>query len=83
MTYTVYILLCADKTYYTGITTDINRRIKEHSSGKGARYTRGRQPFQLIYQEDQPNRSEAQKREYILRNLSASQKKELGVRQDS
>lgn len=71
MDYHVYLLECADGTYYTGICTDIERRISEHNGNlKGARYTRARQPVTLAYSETQPDRSSAQKREYALRKLS-------------
>ena len=49
--WTVYMLECADKTLYTGITNDLDRRMAEHEAGKGARYTKGRGPFRLVYQE--------------------------------
>ena len=50
MHWTVYMLECADKTLYTGITNDLDRRMAEHAAGKGARYTKGRGPFRLVYQ---------------------------------
>ncbi len=78
MSYYVYLLKCADGTYYTGVCTDIDRRIKEHNgTTKGARYTRARQPVTLVYSEPQENRSLAQKREYTLRNLSHAAKAQL------
>ena len=51
MDWTVYILRCADGTLYTGITNDLSRRIAEHESGQGAKYTKGRGPFQLVFEE--------------------------------
>jgi putative endonuclease len=78
MPYSVYILLCADGTYYTGVTTDVVRRLNEHNSTKkGARYTSTRRPVQLVYEESQPDRSLAQQREYIVRKLPRVQKEVL------
>ena len=78
MAYFVYILKCADETFYTGVTTDMARRISEHnSSKKGAKYTSARRPVQLVYQEDQPDRSSAQRREYVLRKLPRAEKQRL------
>lgn len=74
----VYILKCADGTFYTGITTDVARRVKEHNeSAKGAKYTRVRRPLTLHYSEAAASRSDAAKREYELRTLSHKQKKQL------
>ncbi len=70
----VYILECADTTYYTGITTDIERRIAEHAAGTGAKYTKGRGPLTLIYQEEHVDRSSASKREIEIKALSKAQK---------
>lgn len=67
--YYVYLLRCADGTYYTGYTTDVSRRVAEHNAGRGARYTRGRRPVQLVYVEQWPSRSLALKREAALRRL--------------
>jgi putative endonuclease len=76
--YYVYILKCADQTLYTGITTDITRRLKEHNSSKlGAKYTKGRTPVELMYSEKYKTRSEASKREYELKQLPRKQKVEL------
>ena len=73
----VYILECADGTYYTGWTTDPARRLKEHNAGRGARYTRMRRPVKLVYIEAQPDRSAAQRREKMLKKLSHAQKRAL------
>lgn len=73
----VYIVLCSDKTYYTGYTTDIERRLKVHNEGKGAKYTKARCPVQLVYQETYPTKSEAMKREYAIKQLTRSQKQAL------
>jgi len=72
------MLLCADGSLYTGVTTDIKRRIKEHNSGdKGAKYTKARRPVELVYQEPCSTRSQAQAREFVVRNLSKTAKHEL------
>ena len=74
----VYMVRCNDNTLYTGITTDPVRRVEAHNSGKnGAKYTRSRRPVRLVYQEGQLSRSEAAKREYRLRKLSAATKEKL------
>lgn len=70
----IYILECADSTYYTGITTDIERRIAAHTAGTGAKYTKGRGPLNLIYQEECADRSSASKREIEIKSLSKAQK---------
>ena len=74
----VYILRCADGTLYTGITTDLARRVEEHNNGKaGARYTRSRRPVALVYSEAAANRSEASKREHAIKKLPLAAKTEL------
>ncbi len=73
----VYILQCADGTLYTGWTTDLERRLQAHNSGRGARYTRGRRPVRLAYREEQSDRSAAQKREAAIRRLSRADKLKL------
>ena len=73
----VYILQCADGTLYTGWTTDLERRLRAHNSGRGARYTRGRRPVSLVYHEEQPTRSTAQRREAAIRRLSRVDKLKL------
>lgn len=72
--WTVYILQCADGTLYTGITTDIDRRLAEHESGKGAKYTQGRGPLTVMYREDCGNRSEASSREAEIKTLNRADK---------
>ncbi len=74
MAWYVYILQCADSTFYTGITTDIDRRISEHESGTGAKYTKGRAPLKLVYSEECDNRSIASKREINIKRLSREAK---------
>ena len=73
----VYILRCADGTLYTGIAPDVEKRVQKHNEGKGAKYTRGRTPVELVYREEHPNRAEASKREYQIKQLSRAEKLEL------
>ena len=73
----VYILRCGDGSLYTGITTDIQSRLEAHSSGKGAKYTRGRGPLELVYAEECPDKSTALKREMAIKHLSRAEKLEL------
>lgn len=72
--YWCYIVSCADGTLYTGITTDLKRRITEHNTGtnkgKGARYTARRRPVKLVWKERHPNRSSAQRREAQIKRLT-------------
>lgn len=73
--YYLYLLKCSDDTLYAGITTDLARRVAEHnSSGKGAKYTRGRRPVVLVYSKEYENRSEATKAEREIRKLSKEEK---------
>ena len=74
--YYVYIVECADKTLYTGIATELERRVEEHNnSEKGAKYTRVRRPVRLVYSEEYPDRSAASKREYeIKKKMSRAEK---------
>ena len=74
----VYVVRCSDDSLYTGITTDINRRIEEHNtSNKGAKYTRTRRPVKLEYKEVYVDRSTASKREYAIKKLTRKQKLNL------
>ncbi len=70
----VYLLRCADGSLYCGITTDPERRLREHNSGRGARYTRGRRPVTLIYREHLSSRAEAARREAAVKRLRRSAK---------
>ena len=71
----VYIVECSDKSLYTGITVDLDRRVLEHNtSNKGAKYTRPRRPVQLVYSETYEDRSSASKRESVIKKLSRSDK---------
>ncbi|MFM8735605.1 MAG: GIY-YIG nuclease family protein [Pirellulales bacterium] len=80
MDWLVYILRCRDGSLYTGITNDLSRRLKTHAAGKASRYTRSRLPVRLAYQEPQPTRSQALKREVAIKKLSRRGKMDL-VRQ--
>jgi len=73
----VYIIKCKDGTLYTGWTTDIDRRLKEHNSGKGAKYTRGRYPVELKYFEKHETKEEAMRKEYLIKKLSRQEKMKL------
>ncbi|GAB6138923.1 GIY-YIG nuclease family protein [Halanaerobaculum tunisiense] len=77
MAHYTYILQCADNTLYTGYTTDLQRRVREHNQGTGAKYTRGRTPVKLCYSEEYSTRSQAQQREYAIKQLSRQAKLEL------
>ncbi len=70
----VYILRCSDGSLYTGITTDLERRLDEHNGGRGARYTRARCPVVMVYREPCLDRSEASKREAAIKRTSRSAK---------
>ncbi|MBO5092150.1 MAG: GIY-YIG nuclease family protein [Clostridia bacterium] len=72
-----YILKCADETLYCGWTNDLEKRLKAHNSGKGAKYTRSRLPVTLVYYEEFETAKEAQKREYQIKNLSRKEKLKL------
>lgn len=73
----VYILRCGDDTLYTGITTNVEKRLEAHRSGKGAKYTRGRGPLELVYQEACESHSQALKREIQVKKLSREEKMRL------
>ncbi|KEI01522.1 endonuclease [Clostridium botulinum] len=73
----VYILECSDGTLYTGWTTDIGRRVKEHNNGKGAKYTKARRPVTLKYYEEFKTKNEAMKRECAIKRLTRKEKIEL------
>ena len=73
----LYILRCGDGSLYTGITTDVEARLDMHRSGKGAKYTRGRGPLELIYTEPCGTRSDASKREWARKKLTREEKMQL------
>jgi putative endonuclease len=70
----VYIVKCSDNTFYTGYTTDLNKRIETHNKGKGAKYTKSRLPVQLIYNKQFETKSLAMKEEYRIKQLTRKQK---------
>ena len=72
--YYTYILLCTDGTLYTGIAPDVEKRLQKHNEGKGAKYTRGRTPVELVYREEFESRAEASRREYRIKQLTREQK---------
>ena len=75
--YQVYILRCGDGTLYTGITNDLPHRLAVHSSGRGAKYTLGRLPVELVWHEEQPDKSAALRRELQIKALSRAEKLRL------
>ena len=76
-TWYLYILRCKDNTLYTGITTDVEKRLEAHRSGKGAKYTRGRAPLELMYRESCGDHSTALKRELEIKAMSRQEKEKL------
>jgi putative endonuclease len=73
----LYILQCCDGSFYTGVTTDIGRRLREHEEGKASRYTRTRRPIVLVYQEECGTRAQSLARECAVKSLSRRRKEEL------
>lgn len=73
----VYIVACDDGTYYTGYTTDLERRVAEHNEGTGAKYTRGRRPVELVHAETYASQSAAMQREYAIKQLRRAEKERL------
>jgi len=78
----VYVLECADDTFYTGYTTDVERRVSEHDAGEGAKYTRGRTPVSLVHVEGFDSRSAAMSREHEIKSLSRVEKERLVAASD-
>ena len=74
MTWWVYLLRCADGTLYCGIALDVAARLKQHQDGKGAKYTRGRGPLELVYREPCATKAEALRRERVIKRLPRSAK---------
>lgn len=74
MSWSLYIVRCRDGTLYTGITTDVARRLRQHADGSGAKYLRGRAPLQLVYLEAGHTRSSAVRRETRVKRLSRAEK---------
>ena len=77
MHWVVYILECGDNSLYTGITTDLSARFAAHRAGTGAKYTRGRGPLNLVFQEPAPDRSAATRRESEIKALDVAAKRRL------
>lgn len=77
MDWLVYMILCSDKSLYTGITNDLTTRFSQHGTAKGAKYFRGRQPAKLVYVETGHNRSTASKREIAIKRLKPNEKLSL------
>ena len=73
----LYILRCKDGSLYTGITTDVSRRLEEHRRGKGAKYTRGRGPLELVYRQACGSHSQALKRELEVKAMKRKKKEQL------
>jgi len=80
MVFYVYLLECSDKSYYCGYTSDLKRRVEEHNSGTGGKYTRTRTPVKLIYHEKCESRNLALKRECEIKKFSRKKKNELFVK---
>ncbi|GAA0224068.1 hypothetical protein GCM10009000_043680 [Halobacterium noricense] len=76
-THWVYVIECNDGSFYTGYTTDVERRVAEHDTGEGAKYTRGRTPVELIHTERFDSKSAAMSREYEIKQLSRAQKEKV------
>lgn len=77
MTYWVYILRCADGSFYTGIAADVERRFREHCAGRGAKYTRSHPPEAIVYREEAGDRGSALRRESAIKKLSHAEKEAL------
>ena len=83
MDWKVYIILCADNSLYTGITTDIQRRFSQHAAGSGARYFRGREPRRVVFLEGGHNRSTASRREAEIKKMRRAEKGRLVASPDN
>ena len=77
MNWSVYIIICSDGSLYTGISTDVARRFRQHQTGKGAKYFRGRQPLAIAYQENGYTRSHASHREITIKKMPRLEKQAL------
>lgn len=73
----VYVVECSDGTFYTGYTTDVDRRVEEHNDGTAAKYTRGRRPVELVHLEQYDGRSKALRREHAIKQLRRKAKERL------
>lgn len=72
-----YILECKDGTYYTGWTNNLEKRLKDHNAGKGAKYTKARLPVDLVYYEEYQTKEEAMRREYAIKRMTRNEKSNL------
>ena len=77
MSWFVYILKCRDNTLYTGITNNVEKRLLAHQEGRGAKYTKGRGPFKIVYKKKFKTRSEATIKELEIKKLNSKEKREL------
>ncbi|ABB31672.1 GIY-YIG domain nuclease, putative [Geobacter metallireducens GS-15] len=77
MSWQVYIILCSDNSLYTGITTDLDRRFRQHAGGTGAKYFRGRRPLRVVYLENDHSRSSAASREAKIKAMGRTEKMNL------
>ena len=77
MSWYVYILRCRDNTLYTGITNNVEKRLLAHQEGRGAKYTKGRGPFKIVYKKKFKTRSEATIKELEIKKLNSKEKREL------
>jgi putative endonuclease len=77
MNWQVYMILCSDDSLYTGITTDVARRLEQHAARRGARYFRARRPREIVYLESGHSRSSASRREALIKRLKRADKQAL------
>lgn len=77
MAYYTYMVRCSDDTLYTGYTNDLDNRIMAHNEGRGAKYTRGRGPVELVYYEEYPTKEEAMSREWHIKRLTRPEKEKI------
>jgi putative endonuclease len=77
----VYMIRCSDNSLYTGITTDINRRFRQHAEGKGAKYFRGRSPLQVVFREENHSRCSAASREFWIKSMNRAEKELMAARE--
>ncbi|WP_150046325.1 MULTISPECIES: GIY-YIG nuclease family protein [Methylomonas] len=75
--WSVYIVICSDGALYTGISTDVDRRFRQHASGKGAKFFRTRRPLRIAYIENGYDKSQASRRERAIKRLKSEQKRSL------
>lgn len=77
MAYYTYMVRCSDDSLYTGYTNDLEKRVKAHNTGNGAKYTRSRGPVELVYYEEYATREEAMSREWHIKQLTHDEKEKL------